>query len=274
MGKGLESYRKGCYEKSLQHFLRAYALFSMSDLRAGVAMSLNKLGTVYRVMDEHDKAITAFDEAYQLYMDLDDQKGALESLSNKVAAFIQMNDLDGAEKTLKQAFALAGTNKQPPPLVLLQNKAVLLTRLGRFQEAERILTTCLNASEGSPSMRLASLHFALGNVMLQTNRPTEALRAFEKALCLDKEAGFFPAIADDLSYMTKAHLRLGQKKDAAKAWKRAVKIFALTNRADRVTAILKDLEALAQDTGTDISMIQEFVQRWRQGRLYENPCVE
>ncbi len=35
---------------------------------------------------------------------------------------------------------------------------------------------------------------------------------------------------------------------------------------------VKHLKEAAQKAGVDISVTEAFVERWRQGRLYESPC--
>jgi tetratricopeptide (TPR) repeat protein len=271
---GLEWYKKGCYRKSLYHFFRAYELFSMSDLVDGVAMSLNNLGTIHRALGNYEEAIAAFQEAYRLYIEIDDQEGAVKALSSKAATLIQMGDLDNSENTLARALLLSSKISEKELFIaLLQNKGVLLTKQGQYQEAQKVLTTCLNQTKGRPALERASLHFAFGNLMLRTNRPSEAVASFQKALSLDKEVGFFRAIADDLSYLAQAYLQLGQKENAVRAWERCVKILALLDLPDEVTKTMEVLQKTAQETRIDISVTEGFVERWRQGRLYESPCL-
>lgn len=273
--KGLEWYSKGCYRKSLDHFFRAYELFSMADLVDGVAMSLNNLGTIHRALGNWKDAIAAFEEAYRLYTNLDDPKGAETALCNEAATFIQMGDLKKGQETLERATSLSfSTPLHGPSISLLQNQAVLLTKQGRYQEAQTILTECLNQTKGLSLLEMASLHFAFGNMMLQSNRPSEAVVSFEKALSLDKQVGFFRGIADDLSHLAEAYMQLDQKEKAVEAWKRAVKVLALLDLDHEVDNTMEHLRKTAHEANMDISVTEGFVERWRQGRLYESPCEE
>jgi tetratricopeptide (TPR) repeat protein len=272
--KGLEWYKNGCYRKSLYHFFRAYELFSMSDLVDGVAMSLNNLGTIHRALHNYEEAIAAFGEAYRLYLEIDNQERALKALSSKAATLIQMGDLDRGEKILDRAFVESSKlSERELSISLLQNKGVLLTKRGQYLEAHEVFKRCLNQSKGLPATEKASLHFAFGNLLLQNNRPTEAVASFQKALSLDKEIGFFRGIAEDLSYLAQAYLQLGQKEKAVRVWERSVKILALLDLSDEVNKTMENLRKTAQETGMDISVTEGFVERWRQGRLYESPCL-
>jgi len=271
--KGLQWYKKGCYRKSLYHFFRAYELFSMSDLLDGVAMSLNNLGTIHRALRNYEEAIAAFQEAYRLYIEIDDQRGAVKALSSEAATRIQMGDLDTSENVLDRAFSESSKiSDKGLSIALLQNKGVLLTKQGRYEEAHEVLKTCLKQSKSIPAGERASLHFAFGNVLLHTNRPSEAVTSFQTALSLDKDVGFFRGIADDLSYLAQAYVQLGQKEKAVRAWERSVKILALLDLPDDVNKTMEVLQKTAQETSMDISVTEGFVERWRQGKLYESPC--
>jgi tetratricopeptide (TPR) repeat protein len=273
--KGLQWYKKGCYRKSLHHFYRAYERFSMADMVDGVAMSLNNLGTIHRALGNWDAALAAFDEAGRLYTNLDDPTGAATALSNKAATFIRMGELNNAEQTLERAFALSvSTAPHTPSISLLQNKAVLLTKQRRYREAETILAKCLKQTGSLSPLERASLHFAFGNVMLQSNRPSKALASFQNALSLDRQVGFFQGMADDLCRLAEAYIRLDQKEKAVEAWKRAVKILALLDLNHEVDNTMEHLRETAHKTKIDISVTEDFVERWRQGRLYESPCEE
>lgn len=273
MQKGLEWYQKGCYEKSLEYLFRAYDLYSASDVSDGVAMSLNNIGTILRIMGEYEKAISFLDESYAIYSGLNNQEGALRALSNKSAALIDAGALDEAEQVLRaamQQLPSAGNKSLLTPL--LQNQGVLLTKRESFDAAEEVLVTCLNQADSLDPAGLASLHFAFGNLMLKTNRPSEAIVWFEKALSIDRELGFYDGMADDLFSMGEAHLKLGQEHEAVAAWKRSAKIYALIDQATELQKTMKHLRETAQKAGVDISVTESFVERWREGRLYESPC--
>jgi len=226
MQKGLEWYQKGCYEKSLEYLFRAYDLYSASDALDGVAMSLNNIGTIFRIMGEYEKAISFLDESYAIYSDLNNQEGALRALSNKAAALIDAGALGEAEQVLQSAMQelpSAGNKRLPTPL--LQNQGVLLTKKGSFDAAEEVLDTCLNQADSLDPSGMASLHFAFGNLMLKTDRPSEAIVSFEKALFIDRELGFYNGMADDLFSMGQAYLKLGKEQKAVATWKRSAKIY-------------------------------------------------
>ena len=273
MKKGLEWYQKGCYRKSLEYFFRAYELYSASDVLDGVAMSLNNIGTIYRITGNYEGAVSFFDEAHSIYSDLHDQREAVKTLSNKAATLIHMGNLDKAEQVIEEALKVLPAKRNRSLLIpVLQNKGVLLSKRGAYEAAEKVLANCLDQADSLDPTGMASLHFAFGNLMLKTGRPTDAIASFEKALSIDRELGFYKGMADDLFSMGLAYTRLGQNKKAVKSLKRSVKIFALIDQAGHIHETMKHLKEAAQKAGVDISVTEAFIERWRQGRLYESPC--
>jgi tetratricopeptide (TPR) repeat protein len=273
MKKGLEWYQKGCYRKSLEYFFRAYELYSASDVLDGVAMSLNNIGTIYRITGNYKGAVSFFDEAHSIYSDLHDPREAVKTLSNKAATLIHMGNLDKAEQVIEEALEVLPAKKNRRLLIpVLQNKGVLLSKRGAYEAAEKVLANCLDQADSLDPTGMASLHFAFGNLMLKTGSPTDAIASFEKALSIDRKLGFYKGMADDLFSMGLAYTRLGQNKKAAKSLKRSVKIFALIDQAGQIHETMTHLKEAAQKAGVDISVTEAFIERWRQGRLYESPC--
>lgn len=272
MTKGLEWYQKGCYGRSLEYFFKAYELYSASDVLDGVAMSLNNIGTVYRAMGDYEEAASFFDEAYAIYSDLHDQREAVKALSNKAATLIHMERLDKAEQVIEEALRVLPPNNTNLLIPVLQNKGILMTKRGAYEAAEEVLANCLNQADVLDPMGMASLHFAFGNLMLKTGRPADAIASFEKALSIDRDLGFYKGMADDLFFMGLAYTTLYQDEKAARCLMRSIKIFALINEAGQVYETMKYLKEAAQKAGVDISLTEAFLERWRQGRLYETPC--
>ncbi|MBW2173104.1 MAG: tetratricopeptide repeat protein [Deltaproteobacteria bacterium] len=273
--KALQWYQKGCYKRSLEYFFRAYELFSAADVLDGVAMSLNNIGTIYRITGNYEEAVSFFDESVATYSDLNDQEGVVKALSNKAATLIRAGKLDKAELVLEEAIQVLPAGSNEGLLVpVLQNRGVLLTKRESYEDAEKVLDRCLNQARSLDPMGMASLHFAYGNLMLKTGRSTDAIGSFEKALSIDRELGFHRGIADDLFSIGQAYVKLGQDEKAVRSWKRSAKIFALIDQAHELHETMNHLREAAQKAGVDISVTEAFVERWHDGELYESPCKE
>ncbi len=271
--KGLKWYQKGCYDRALEHFLRAHELYSASDVVDGVAMSLNNLGSIHQRMGDCDSALLYFDEAYRIYLHLGQEGEAAKTLSNKAAALVAMGNLDEAEDVLDKAADMALNAKDRKVwITILNNKGVLCTKQKKYQEAEKLLIDCLKETEQYDSSQSASVNSALGNLMLETDRFEKAASFFAKALECDQRIGFYKGMADDLFYMGLAFSRAGKEKKAIERWKRSAKVYALLGCSNDVNNTIKYLQELSLKHNVDISLTESFIQRWLSGEAYENPC--
>ena len=87
------------------------------------------------------------------------------------------NDFAEAQRLL-----LEGATRFPAQVQFLQYLGRLLTRLGKFVDAEKAIRYALAQHPG-----VAALHCDLGTTLLQQNFPDEAARMFEEALRLDPQ---------------------------------------------------------------------------------------
>jgi tetratricopeptide (TPR) repeat protein len=146
LNKGSDRYQKGCHRQALEHFFKAHERFAAADHVAGVAMSLNNIGNVYRAVGDLKSTLLFYEEAAILYADLKNHEGALQSLSNKAAALIDANRFEDADHELARAEKIAsGSSKSFGPL--LRNRGVLLLKKGEYPSAHSLLDAALNNTD-------------------------------------------------------------------------------------------------------------------------------
>lgn len=269
--KGIIRYNQGCYQHALDYFLKAHELFSASDQLSGVAMSLNNIGNVYRIMGDGKSAVLFFEESFKIYTDIGDHKGAVQVLSNKAAALIDGGRLQEAAENLDAAEALA-RKKGISYIPLLNNRGVLLTKTKDYTQAEKILTKALAETDSADSSAFATVNFALGKLMLASQRYEDAIGFLEAALAADRSTGFYKGIADDLAAIGTAYLYLDNKEAGVDYLKRSIKIYALIGRVKKVEEILLDLENISKTSGYDVSVTLHFVNQWLEGKTLESLC--
>ncbi len=271
INRGTGWYRKGCYQKSLEHFFRAHELFAAADQQSGVAMSMNNIGTVYRLMGDGNSALLFFEESYRTYMDIGDHPGALQALSNKAAVLIDRGRLEEAQHVLDTADQMARTRDKPfePPLI---NRGILLIKKGKYLQAEELLNQALDRTNTSSFSELATINYALGNLLLQTGHPEKAVAYFEASLAADRVNGFYKGMADNLAALGSVCLNQRKIEEAVKYFNRGIKIYALLGDKEKVSEIMEKLSAASQQAIIDISVTQHFVDRWLEGKILENPC--
>lgn len=269
--KGNVIYNMGCYKESLDYFFRAHELFTASDQLSGVAMSLNNIGNVYRIIGDTESAILFFDEAFVAYTDIDDNKGAVQVLSNKAAAMIDGGMLEEATNVIDSAENIAQKNRilfGP----LLNNRGVLFLRKKKYQSAEEILQKVLANADPKNFSEFATVNFALGDLMLETQRYEKAIAFFKSALTADRQSGFYKGVADDLAAIGSVYLLQKNDELALNFYKRSVKIYALIGDQKKVHSIMEKLEKISEKTGLSIIVTKHFVIRWLEGEAFESPC--
>jgi len=268
--KGNEWYQRGCYGRSLEHYMQANERFSLSDQQDGIAMSLNNIGNVYRILEDYASAVLFFDEAYRIYSSLGDAEGIVRLLTNKASAHLAQGEVAEAEATLDRAEAsMKQTGLAYPPLD--RNRAILFTRKGNYGKAEAILDELLPTIDPENRIEVAATHVALANVFTKTDRPSAAAGHLKAALSADQWAGFYKGIADDLAALGSVHQGMGNHRSAADYYQRGLKIYALIRNDQRAMEMLDRLAEIDAVVSLDLSLTKLFVERWLAGKA-DNPC--
>lgn len=269
--KGSDRYQKGCYPQALTHFFKAHERFTASDHTVGIAMSLNNIGNVYRALGDLKSALLFYEEAAISYVDLKNHEGALQSLSNKAAALIDADRFKEAEQELARAEKIVAGNRKPfGPL--LRNRGVLLLKKGDYPSARNVLDAALKNTDPFNLPEVAAVNFAVGTLLVKTNRSDEAIRHFSAALSADRSSSYYLGIGDDLTAIGSVHLGRGNAKQAVGFFKRAVKIYALIGNKPKVEAVWNQLVEASQKAGMNIALTEFFVERWVRGESLEMPC--
>jgi len=272
--KGTALYQKGCFKRAMEHFSRAHELYAASDQLDGVAMSFNNMGTVYRATGDFESAIAFFDKAHEIYKDLGDRAGVQQSVANKSAVLIETGRLEEAEAVINEASSFSPGDGGKPFVPLMSNRGILLTRKKDYAGAEKILKEALAAVDPENVSETATVHYALGHLMLEMRRWKEANSFYQAALAADRSAGYYKGIADDLYGTGKSYFESGNREAAVKSWERSVKIYALIKLPEEVKKTMADIKTAARGTAIDIRVTELFVNRWLEGKVYEKPCED
>jgi tetratricopeptide (TPR) repeat protein len=271
IGKGATWYKKGCYNRSLEYFFRAHELFAASDQIDGVAMSMNNIGNIYRIMEDIDSSLLFFEESISIYQDIKDYKGLVQALSNKAAVLIDSDRLEEAAGVLKSAEDIAEKISISTGHIS-NNWGILFIRQKEYSRAEEILNSALANTDPDNHSEYATVNFALGTLMRETGRYEKAVYFFKAALETDRLSGFHKGIADDLGAIGDINFSQGKYEPAVNYFKRSIKIYALIQNRSKVTEIMKKLNIAAEKSGQDIIVTKHFINKWLKGKNFEGPC--
>ncbi len=269
--KGTTWYQKGCYKRSLEHFFRAHELFTASDKLSGIAMCMNNIGNIYRMMGEIDRSLLFFEESISIYQYIKDYSGLVQALSNKAAVLIDSDRFEKAACVLSLAEDIAQQNSIPANHIL-NKRGILFIRQKQYGRAEQILDSAIANTDPANHLEYATVNFALGTLMRETGRYEKAVYFFKAALDTDRLSGFHKGIADDLGAIGDINFSQGKYEPAVNYFKRSIKIYALTQNRSKVTEIMKKLNIAAKKSGQDISVTTHFLNQWLKGKTFEGPC--
>jgi tetratricopeptide (TPR) repeat protein len=269
--QGTQWYYNGCYSQAIKHFFRAHELYTAADQIAGVAISLNNIGNVYRQLDDYDNASYFFSEAYDIYNFIQDVPGMLQILTNQAALSIEKSDYQNAATILEKAEDLDHKN-QMQYLPLFTTQAILLTKTNRLNEAETILKPALQQTTPNNTYQKASAYAAMGNLLLQSSRLNGAITYYELALKLDRAQGHRKAMANDLEALGRISVNQKRHISAVNYFKRSIKLYALLGNDEKVTALMEQLLDSAQKAGSNTTLTKYFSDQWLSGQFAKGPC--
>lgn len=269
--RGVYWYQKGCLRKAMDHVYAAHEHYSLADRQAGVARSLNSLANIYLQTGDLENALLFYDAAVSSGRRCDDQEVVAQALSNKAAMLIDAGELSAAEVLLDEARLMSRATGSVLALIL-NHRAVLSLKAQRYDEAQALLDQADAAAAGDGVSAAATIRFTRGRLMTKTGQYPQAMRHFQQALELDRQAGFTRGIAGDLDAMADIHERLGEEEAALDCLDRSVKINALLANRAKVLENLDRLETLAGKTGADIRVTVHFINQWLTGAAIDAIC--
>jgi len=271
INKGTLMYKKGCLRQSLGHFFRAHELFSASDDLGGVALSLNNIGNIYMAAGDAEMAEIHYTEAMQIYAGINNRNRVMQVLSNMSAVMIHAEEFESAEKTLARLEdMMKHTSGSFVPY--FRNKGIYLTKKKAYIEAEKALNLALDIVSKEDVTETASVNFAMGNLLMKTERFEEAIDFFMTALSADKKTGFNTGVAGDLEALGRAYLSIGKNNESLDFFKRSIKIYALAGNREKVATIKESLAVASERSGIDKGVTIKFVNKWVEGDLVTTYC--
>ncbi len=269
--RGIHWYHKGCMRKAMDHLRAAHEHYCLADQRAGTARSLNGLANVYRQSGNPAEALLFYDAAMDAARHSGDPTLIAQVLSNKAAALIDAADYVAAGTLLDEAQRLVRPSG-PLFAMLLNHRAVLEMQTGRVDQAAILLDQAETAAGRRADDAAAAIRFSRGRLMKKTGRLQLAMAHFEKALELDRRAGFANGMAADLDAMAEVHEQREAYAAALDCLQRSIKIHALLEDRQRVLKQLDHLERLAEKNGGDIRVTVHFVNQWLAGEAIDAIC--
>jgi len=180
----------GKYAASREHATEAAKIYEGAGERRGRAFALNAAGAAAADAGAYDDAAVAFESALTISTAIGDREGRAKAMTNLGSVFLYRGRYSDADSIFKEALSVtnaARTEEWAPRRlrVVLANRATLLSRLGKYQEALELYRQ-LGSGNVRAKTRVEQAEHAqvLVNMGVQYRRlgdPIKALAIYEEA---------------------------------------------------------------------------------------------
>jgi len=219
----------------------------LDDLRATLA---DGLGSAYLLRGDYDRALAEFDKGLRLCRENGGGQLSESSHINNVAAVLsRMGRHEEALDLYQQSYGLGKQAVGPDhPTVgfFANNVGMTLIELGRYDEAEKILTLALPLAEtrGEDHRQLAYSHLHLGRLYTRLERFDSAREHLEASLRVWQHLGLAEQYRPLRALGELAHTR-GQNREARALYERALAI-AVKEGGAKHPSVVVALEDIGQ----------------------------
>ncbi|EMR04817.1 tetratricopeptide repeat protein [Cesiribacter andamanensis] len=181
---GLNHYRLGNYDKTLDYFRQVLRMFEEDGDQKGIARLHNNIGILYDELNQHEKALSYYYKALEVKRTIGDSTDVASTLCNIGFAYQNMGLPDKAHAHLMQALQidLDADNKEGL-IYTYQNLGKLYASLNKNDSALYYYQSSLALlDEHGSEYEQSEVLLSIGNIHLKRNLPRQARQAYEQAL--------------------------------------------------------------------------------------------
>lgn len=181
---GLNHYRLGNYDKTLEYFRQVLRMFEEDNDLTGIARLHNNIGILYDELNQFEKALSYYQKALQVKRQLGDSADIASTLSNIGFAYQKLQLPEKAYSYLMQALRIDLKMGNAAGLVYTyENLGRLYASLDKPDSALYYFHKSLSLLQHQGSRyELAAVQQSIGNIYLDQLYAERARQAFEQAI--------------------------------------------------------------------------------------------
>lgn len=224
-----ESFQRGDPQESLKLLQKAIAIFQKEGDRLSEARTQNFMGNVYLNLQQLDKAIASYQEAF------------------KIISAIQLNE------------AKANLQVRSDELMILQNLGFALNRANNWRQAIATYELALERSRviKAQDRELIILN-NIGNIYVAIGQFSQGLERLQQALAIYESTNNQKNSAGILLNIGFAYRRLGQFEKALDFYQQSLKIVRATGDRKIETSILNNMAGIYRSQGKYIQALEKY----------------
>ncbi|TFI55993.1 CHAT domain-containing protein [Mastigocladus laminosus UU774] len=174
----------GAWNEAKQAITESLNLLKSTDDRKILAQTLDIQGRLQLAIGQPEEALKIWQQAENIYTQINDQNGVVRSQINQAQALISGGFYRRAEATLLQVNQILRSQKDSPEkTVMLRSLGDVLQLVGKFPESHTVLEQSLAVAKRlqSPNYIAASL-FSLGNNARDRQHTQQAIDFYQQAV--------------------------------------------------------------------------------------------
>jgi CHAT domain-containing protein/predicted negative regulator of RcsB-dependent stress response len=249
----------GQLQKALDDLNEALPVEQQANSLLGQGTTLMTMGRVYSDMGQEDKALAQLNQALSMWRALGSRSGEAATLSYIGKVYNNLGDHDESLKNLNASMAIwrqidnsQNTASAPNGTGPSPSGSPQATGASRT-------TTTLNGEAGTLDN--------LGRAYSDMGQGLEALKDFDQAIALFRQAGERNGEALVLNDMGPAYAELGQKQKSLEVYNQAIQIWRETGNRQGEALTLNDMGRLYRDLGLQQTAMDYYNQAlpiWRE----------
>jgi CHAT domain-containing protein/predicted negative regulator of RcsB-dependent stress response len=249
----------GQLQKALDDLNEALPIEQQSNSLLGQGTTLMTMGRVYTDLGQEDKALALLNQALPMWRSLGSRSGEAATLNYIGKAYNYLGNHDEALKNLNASMAIwrqidnsQNTGSAPNSTAPSPSGPSQTTDVSRT-------TTILDGEAGTLDN--------LGRAYSDMGQGIEALKNYDQAIALFRQAGERNGEALVLNDMGPAYAELGQKQKSLKVYNQAIQIWRETGNRQGEALTLNDMGRLYRDLGLHQSAMDYYNQAlpiWRE----------
>lgn len=260
--KGRSLFKLGQYhvhwgrdlEKTAYYYQLAVDLFRKENADLDELVATMKLGTVYTVVDQDDKAFELYRSSLERHPQ-DDRYGMI--INNSIG--VMMKSIGESRKALgymDRSEEFFERLRDPDPVIIDKqisndkNRGVLYRNIESFDTAEFYLDRALQrAIEENDSLWIARVYNSIGLMYEKQQLYLQAVDAFSQSLDLKRAQNYTDGVITSLTNIGALYIKMGDYTKAKTCLEEADLLCEMSNMAHREVNVLKELSELYYKTG-------------------------
>jgi len=250
----------GQLQKALDDLNEALPIEQQASSLFGQATTLNTMGRVYTDLGQEDKALALFNQALPMWRTLGSRSGEAAALSYIGRVYDNLGNHEESLKYLDRSMAIWHEIDNSLPATPAPNSAGESPSAQPQQAAAFPRTTVILDGEAGTLDNLGRAYSDMG-------QGQEALKNYDQAIALFRQAGERNGEALVLNDMGPAYAALGQKQKALEVLNQATQIWRETGNRQGEALTLNDIGRLYRDLGqhqTAMDYYNQALTIWRE----------